>query len=234
VADQRIHGTTRQQVIKVFQETEKPALLPLPCGRFALFAEALRSVHRDGHVQVKGAYYSLPPEYLGQMIWARWDGRMVRLFDSRMQPIAVHAQKPPGAFATLDAHLHPHKISPIEKGATWLLRQIEYIGPQSHQWAAAMLAQRGIEGVRVLMGLLSLSRQHPRRVIEPACQVAHSHGAYHLRSLRQLLQRRCAPAIQQNFEFVQQHPIIRDLGDYGQFVHRALLSSSSNPQECAT
>ena len=32
MADTRIHGTTRQQVGKVFEEMEKPALLPLPAG----------------------------------------------------------------------------------------------------------------------------------------------------------------------------------------------------------
>ena len=30
VADTRIHGTTKQQVLKVYEEVERPALLPLP------------------------------------------------------------------------------------------------------------------------------------------------------------------------------------------------------------
>jgi hypothetical protein len=34
VADTRIHGTTRQQVIKVFNEVERSKLLPLPSGLF--------------------------------------------------------------------------------------------------------------------------------------------------------------------------------------------------------
>ena len=57
VADTRIHGTTRQQVCKVFEEVERAALLPLPAGRFPFFHEARRSVHRDGHVEVQKAYY---------------------------------------------------------------------------------------------------------------------------------------------------------------------------------
>ena len=39
VADTRIHGTTRQQVGKVFAEVERSALLPLPAGRFPFFRE---------------------------------------------------------------------------------------------------------------------------------------------------------------------------------------------------
>lgn len=222
VADTRIHGTTRRQVKEVFEQAEKPALLPMPVSRFDLFQEALRSVNRDGHVQVAGAYYSVPAEFLGQRLWVRWDGRTVRLLDQKMRPAAVHAQRPPGIFSTLAVHIVPEKISGIERGATWLLRRVESIGPHATQWAQAMLQNRGIEGVRVLMGLLSLTSKHRRDRIEQACQAAQSHGAYRLRSLRHLIDHQNPPSIQQDFAFVQEHAIIRDLGDYGQFVRDAL------------
>jgi len=242
IADKRIHGTTRQQVSKLFMEVEKPALLPLPAGRFELFQEAPRSVHRDGHVVVKGAHYSLPPEYLGQEIWARWDGRTVRLFDQKMRPIAIHVQKPPGAFSTNDAHLHPHKINNIEKGANWMLGQADRIGPQARSWAQSMLAHRGIEGMRVLMGLLSLPNKHPRLAIEHACEVALGHGAYHLRSLRQLIEHQSQAPVQKQFEFASKHPIIRPLADYAQWLRDALIQKPTQrptpkpftSQECMT
>jgi transposase len=222
VADTRIHGTTRRQVKEVFEQVEKPALMPMPVCRFDLFQEALRSVNRDGHVQVAGAYYSVPAEFLGQRLWARWDGRTVRLLDQKMRPVAVHVQRPPGTFSTLNAHILPEKISGIERGTTWLLHRVESIGPHATHWAQSMLQNRGIEGVRVLMGLLSLTNKHRRDQIERACQAAQSHGAYRLRSLRQLIDHQNPPSIQQSFEFIEQHPIIRDLGDYGQFVREAI------------
>jgi transposase len=225
VADTRIHGTTRRQVKEVFKQMEKPVLLPLPLSRFDLFQEALRSVHRDGHVEIKGAYYSVPPEFLGQRLWVRWDGRTVRLLDHKMRPVAVHAQRPPGTFSTQALHILPEKISGIERGTGWLLRRIEYIGPHAAHWAQSMLQNRGIEGVRVLMGLLSLTAKHSRRSIEEACRIAHGHAAYRLRSLRQLIEQQ-APAVQQNLEFVQEHPIIRDLDDYGQFVRQAITQQT--------
>jgi len=229
VADTRIHGTTRRQVKEVFEQAEKPALLSVPDSRFDLFQEALRSVHRDGHVEIKGAYYSVPPEFLGQRVWARWDGRTVRLFDQKMRPIALHAQRPPGAFSTESVHI-PEKISGVERGTAWMLRRVESIGPHATQWAQSMLNHRGIEGCRVLMGLLSLANSHRRDQIEQACQIAQSHGAYHLRSLRQLIEQQNPPAIQQSFEFIEQHPIIRDLGDYEQFVRQAITDQSSQRQ----
>jgi hypothetical protein len=230
VADTRIHGTTRRQVKEVFEQAEKPALLPMPDCRFDLFHEAMRSVHRDGHVEIKGAYYSVPPEFLGQRVWARWDGRTVRLLDQKMRPIALHAQRPPGSFSTQSVHILPEKISGIERGTTWMLRRVEYIGPHATQWTQSMLNHRGIEGCRVLMGLLSLTSKHRRDQIEQACQIAQSHGAYHLRSLRQLIDQKNPPAIQQNFGFIEQHPIIRGLADYEQFVRRAITDQSSQRQ----
>jgi len=121
VADKRIHGTTRKQVGKVFEEVEKPALLPLPVNRFPSFHEAKRSVHRDGHIEVKKAYYSVAPEYVGRQVWARWDGHLVRIYNSRMEQLVVHVQGPPGTFHTLAEHIHSEKISSVERGATWLL-----------------------------------------------------------------------------------------------------------------
>ena len=231
VADTRIHGTTRRQVKEVFEHAEKLSLLPLPVSRFDLFQEALRSVHRDGHVEIKGAYYSVPPEYLGQRLWARWDGRMVRLFDQKMRSVAVHAQRCPGAFSTQGEHILPEKISGIEKGTRWLLRRVEYIGPHAATWAQSMLASRGIEGVRVLMGLLSLKNNYPCSAIDQACQIAQSHGSCRLRCLRQLLEHHNPPAIQQDLQFIQQHPIIRSLGDYEQFVRQAISHQPSLQQE---
>jgi hypothetical protein len=226
VADTRIHGTTRRQVKEVFEQAEKPALAPMRVSRFDLFQEALRSVNRDGHVQVAGAYYSVPAEFLGQRLWARWDGRTVRLLDQKMRSVTVHVQRPPGTFSTLPVHIVPEKISGIERGTVWLLRRVESIGPHATHWARSMLQNRGIEGVRVLMGLLSLTNKHRRDEIELACHAAQSHGAWRLRSLRQLIEQQNPPTLQQNFEFIGQHPIIRDLADYGQFVRDAITQPS--------
>lgn len=227
VADKRIHGTTRQQVGKVFEEVEKPRLAPQPPARFELFQEALRHVNRDGHVQVKGAYYSAPPEYLGQHVWARWDGRMVRLFDQKMTQIAVHMQQEPGRFATAAVHIRPEKISNIEKGTTWLLQRAERLGPNASAWSASMLRNRGIEGVRVLMGLLNLGNKHPWCAVDEACRVAQSHGSYHLRCVRKLIEHH--PAQEQSIlPFISEHPIIRPVDDYGQWVKEALAQT----QEC--
>jgi transposase len=217
VADTRIHGTTQQQVKKCFEEVERPALRPLPVNRFPSFQEGRRIVNRDGHVEVAKAYYSVPPEYLGRSVWVRWESRVVRIFDDRMQPITEHVRVEPGRFSTQDRHISSRKISGVERGTAWMLNRVSLIGPESCRWGESMLAHRGIEGVRVLQGLMSLTHRHPAEAIETACAIAHSHGAYRLRDLRALIARPAAP--QQQFEFAEVHPIIRSLSEYGELVH---------------
>ena len=216
VADTRIHGTTRKQVGKVFGEVEQPALLALPAGRLGFFHEAQRTVHRDGHVEVDKAYYSVPPEYVGRRVWVRWDGRLVRVFTKRMEQIAVHAQHEPGQFSTQSEHIHSRKISSVERGAEWLLGRASLIGPSAERWAAAMLQARGIQGVRVLVGLVSLGKRHPSEQIDQACAIAVTHEAFRLRTIRELIKR--AGAKQEAFEYLAEHEIIRDLASYGELV----------------
>ncbi len=219
VADTRIHGTTQKQVKKCFEGVERAALLPLPVDRFPCFEEGRRKVNRDGHVEVAKAYYSVPPEYLGRAVWVRWDSHVVRIFNHRFEQICIHARQEPGRFSTHDRHIHDRKRSGIERGTAYNLNRASLIGPHTGRWAEQMVHQRGIEGVRVLMGLLSLANRHPARAIERACEIACGHGAYRLRTLRELIKRQGDR--QERFEFLDEHPIIRSMAEYGQLVHTA-------------
>jgi transposase len=222
VADCRIHGTTRKQVGLLFREIEQPALQPLPAERFPLFHEARRMVHRDGHVSVEKAYYSVPIEYLTRSVWVRWDARLVRIFNHRLEQIAVHAKQPPGKFSTHASHIATEKINGIEKGAAWLLQKAGHIGSHAEAWAAAMLERRGVEGLRVLQGLSALAARYGASAIDSACEVAQSYSAYRLRIIRQLVKRH-AP---QQIEFLSEHPLIRNLADYSAVAHRAMNHSA--------
>ena len=156
----------------------------------------------------------------------RWDGRLVRIFNSRLEQIAVHVQHEPGRFSTHRQHLADRKISSVERGAGWLLGRIRRIGDQATRWAEGLLQVRGIEGLRVLQGLLSLTKRYAAAQLKRACGIAHSYGAYRLRTLRQLIERD-APA-QPTFDFAQEHPLIRPLSEYQQFVHDAFQKGASS------
>jgi transposase len=212
VADLRIHGTHRQQVAKRFEE-EKPALLPLPPDLFPCFQEAKRSVHRDSYVEVAKSYYHVPPEYIGREVWTRWDTREVRVFNQRWEQIALHRRLEPGQFT---------RTLGLGGGNGSLQRQLDYwlercrsLGHPCGQWAQGLLERKGPIAIRSFMALVRLTEQHSFKAVNTACAAALSQGAWRLRDLRQLVQKH---QVQLHFQFAQNHPLIRDLADYGLFI----------------
>jgi transposase len=211
VADTRIHGTTRQQVGKLFITAEQPALRPLPAMVFPVFEEAPRTVHRDGYVEFRHAYYSAPPEYVGRKVWVRRETRLVRLYNTRREQIALHAEAEPGKFTTDPLHLHSRKRHIIERGTDHLLDRCRLLGPQTGTWAEQMFAQRGPQGLRVMLGLLQLAEKHAVAELERVTLCAVHHGAWRLRDLKRLLDQ---PANVVQLQFLETHPLIRPLDAY--------------------
>ena len=218
IADTRIHGTTRKQVLACFRDIEKPSLGKLPTTRFEFYHEAKRRVSRDGHISVNRSFYSVPPEYLGRDVWVRHDSHLVRIFDESLRHIATHVIIERGRFRTNAAHIASQKISPIERGIAHLHGKLRLIGPSATQWADAVVAGRGVEAARVLQGVLAMSRKHSGDAIEAACGIAVRSGAINCRIIRTLLKRQ-PDTKQTTMEFMEDHPIIRPIGEYAQFIH---------------
>ena len=221
VADTRIHGTTKQHVGIAFAKLEQPKLSPLPKDRFPFYEEGRRKVSRDGHLSVNRAYYSVPPEYLGREVWVRWNSQTVRILNDRMESITVHCTQPAGRFSTLGEHIDPSKTHGIEKGIEYLLRKARFLGPHAAQWAEGVIASRGIPAARVLQGLLSLAQKYDSKEINQACDTAWRSQAFNYRVVKRLLENQTA-ARQQTMQFMDDHPIIRSVSEYGEFVRSSI------------
>jgi hypothetical protein len=190
-----------------------------------VFEEAPRTVHGDGYVELKRAYYSVPPEYVGRQVWVRWESRLVRVFNQRREPIALHALAEPGKFTTDPTHLHSPYRRVVQESLAHLLDRARLIGPQTGSWAQSMVQQRGPIGTRVLHGLLSLAQKHPVKELEQAAQKALHHGTWRLRDLRALLEQ--SPPTPQ-LDFLETHPLIRNLDTYRDCVPDCFTTATIN------
>ena len=217
VADQRIHGTTRQQVAALFGE-EKKALRPLPPDLFPCFSEAQRTVHRDSYVEVAKAYYHVPVEYIGRTVWARWDGRCVRVFNQRWEQIQMHVRLQPGQFTKVKGL--GGGAGSLEQNISYWLKRAGELGQPCADWAQGLVEQRGPIAIRTLIGLVHLTGQHSCKALNQACACALSRGTWRLRDIRHLLHQP-QPSVQTHFGFSQSHPLIRNLAEYGVFIATA-------------
>jgi hypothetical protein len=212
VADTRIHGTTRKQVAQSFEE-ERPHLQPLPGSLFPCYQEGRRNVHRDSFVEVARSYYEVPPEYIGCQLWVRWDSRTVRVFNERFEQVAMHARIEEGRFSrTLGTGGHSQPV--IASCQHWISRA-GLLGDSCAKWSDALYQKRGPEALRSIIGLCNLIKQHSSMSIEAACGKAIEHNLWRLRDIRNLLSQ---GAEQTSFSFTENHPLIRNLSAYSDFI----------------
>lgn len=106
-AGMRIHGTTQRRPAEAFAELEASCLLPVaePYDR-PTFTRV--KVHRDFHVEVAKALYSVPEPYLGRYLDARADSELVKLY-SGGKLVKTHPRQPPGGRSTDREDLPEHK-----------------------------------------------------------------------------------------------------------------------------
>ncbi len=213
VADQRIHGTTKQHVLTQFQNIEKPALRPLPNEAFPNFQEAQRTVHRDSYIELARAYYEVPPEYIGHQLWIRWDARLVRIYDTKMQSVIRHLKLEPGNYSRVLGARGTHPTAPYRTTAHWIDQVQANLGNAAQSWAVNVSIHRAEQAPRILQGLINLKRHHSEEAINQACQRALERGQHHLSDIKQTLSK---PNSQT--QLLTEHPLIRSLQAYQQII----------------
>ncbi len=100
----RTHGTTQHRPAEVFRLEEAPLLLAAPAEAYDLPLYAKPKVHRDHHIEVDKALYSIPGNLIGFRVNARADSRLVKVFH-RGQLVKVHPRQPQGGRRTDPADL---------------------------------------------------------------------------------------------------------------------------------
>ena len=95
-------------------------------------------MHRDFHVQVGKALYSIPEHYRGQTISARADGELVKMY-FRGQLVKTHPRQPPGGRSTDPADLPPEKTGYAMRDLTRLIGTAAGHGPNIGIFAERLL-----------------------------------------------------------------------------------------------
>ena len=206
VARLRIHGTTRKQVWTHFVETERAALQSVAVEPFPFFETGTRTVHQDGHVEVRGAFYPAPLPLLNETVRVRWDQHLVRLFHHDTL-VGVHRRLGPGQFAPRPG------ASPFETTSTQrafeahLLGRCARVGDPLRHWADEAVQERGVRAYRVIQGVLGLTRTHAREQLLDAVTRATTHRLFRYKDVKRLTEqaaaRRMPPVLRQEHESIR-------------------------------
>lgn len=228
VADKRVHGTTRRQVAAMFEE-ERKSLGPLPASVYESYQEGRRRVQRDSFVEVAKAYYEAPPEFIGRQIWVRWDGRMVRLLNDRLEQVGCHARLEPGKFSRCLGVRGLHGT--IKESADYWRSRAAALGEAAGRWAQRALDARGAEALRSIMGLCQLAEKRRASDLNAACAKAMDAAANlpSFRTIKHLLEAGAQAPGQIQIELRESDPIIRPLSAYSDFIRSQASENDDFP-----
>jgi hypothetical protein len=185
-AGRRIHGTTRQQPLALF-ELERGLLRPLPSVAPDLGSWHRVSVHRDCHVQFDRGLYSVPFTLAGKALWLRATDSVVALFED-YRHVHTHARvQRPGERRTVAEHMPPQARAFFARDRHWCEEQAAQVGPRCLELIQTLLSDRISERLRAAQGVISLGKRHGANRLEAACARALAHGSAHYRTVKTIL-----------------------------------------------
>ena len=188
-AGQRIHGTTQCAPVELFALDEQPRLLPVPAARYDVPIYTTAKVHRDHHVEVAKALYSVPGNLLGERVDVRADGQLVRIY-LHGQLVKTHPRQQPGRRVT-DPNDLPHGT------AVYALRDVNHLrrlaaerGPAIGDYATALLdIPLPWTKMRQVYALLGLVKKWGPERVDAACARALEAEAVNVGLIGRMLER---------------------------------------------
>jgi transposase len=188
-AGRRVHGTTQCRPIEAFNAEEQPRLLPAPQETYDVPVYASAKVHRDHHIEVAKALYSVPGDLIGTRVEVRADRQLVRVF-ARGQLVKVHPRQQPGHRSTDPDDLPVHKSVYALRDLDRLQRMASEHGPAIGAYATALLdTPLPWTKMRQVYALLGLVKKWGAERVDAACASALDHEAVNVALIGRMLER---------------------------------------------
>jgi transposase len=206
-------GTTRRVL---FEQLDRPALLPLPATRYE-YAEWKRCrVNLDYHIEIAKHFYSIPFQLLRQEVDARITAKTVEIFH-RGKLVANHLRSSRSHRPTT---LADHMPSSHRRYRDWtherILREAAATGDDTAALLELILRSRPHpeQSFRSCIGILGLRKRYGAERVDAACARALALGTRSCSSVAAILknrqEKRAAPDEQPNLF----HENIRGPGYY--------------------
>jgi transposase/plasmid stability protein len=188
-AGTRIHGTTQLRPIEAFRAEELALLLPLPGSPFDTPVWSEPKVHRDCHVEVDRALYSVPRHFVGQRLRARRDATSVKLY-ARGELVKLHLRVKPGQRSSDPADFPPGTSIYATRDVESLLRAAATHGPSVEAMARAVLSHPlPWTKMRQVYRLLGLAKKWGPQRLDEACRRALDAESHDVNLVARMLER---------------------------------------------
>src|SRR5437763_10380140 len=175
----------------LFESIDRPALQPLPTQRYVMAEWKTVRANIDYHVEIDRHYYSVPYQFAGQQLEARYTATSIEIFHGGKR-VASHARS---AAAYRHTTIHEHMPKSHQAHLEWtpsrLIHWGETVGSATGEVIRIILASKPHPemGYRACLGILRLAKTYSNERLEAASQRALQLQACSYSSLRSILKR---------------------------------------------
>jgi transposase len=186
----RWHGTTKEQPLKRFEETERDRLQPLPTSPYELAVWKQLTLNRDCYLEFEESYYSAPYRLIGQPLLVCATLNRVRIFDKDYHLVATHQRAAQAGQRQTDLdHLPPELVPGLTLSREGSRQQAHLIGPATSRIVEIYLADPVVDRLATVGRLLGLQAQYGVNRLEAACVRALAFGDPNYRTIKQILEK---------------------------------------------
>lgn len=189
IAGQRIHGTTRERPLAVFEMLEQRVLGPLPSRRpdFVIWHHA--KLHRDCHAVFRGAMYSAPWRLIGKTLWVRADRSSIQLFCDDVR-VATHELEKPGKRRTDERHLPEHRSDYRHRARSYWETRADAFGPEVGAYIREVFDSDDVlDQLRAVQAIVTHLADFPPERAKAACRRASFYGSYKYGAIKTMLRK---------------------------------------------
>jgi len=176
-SDTHIHETTGQPPLELFLQDEKCRLLPLPAHAYDCGQVALRVCSIDGFLEFETNRYSVPYEYVGDILALKATEHEIFIYSPYIELITTHRRSPNGQSAIREEPTH-RQSKKIRYGLEPVRECFERLGDNAQAFLAGLQNKHphhcGFHARRILM----LKECYSAEDIDRACGRARRYHAF--------------------------------------------------------
>ncbi len=178
-------GISRRQM---WEQLDRPALLPLPTTHYELAQWKTCRVNIDYHVEVDRHLYSVPYQLVHEAVEARYTASIVEVY-YKGRRVTSHPRRYDKHPSTLTEHMPRSHQAHAEWTPSRLIGWAEKSGAATGRVVAEILKSRPHpeQGYRACLGLIRLGRRYGDDRLDAACARAERLRSYSYRTVKNIL-----------------------------------------------
>ncbi|HYD47501.1 MAG TPA: hypothetical protein VEB21_04105, partial [Terriglobales bacterium] len=185
----RIHGTTGEQPLEVFERVEKGCLRALPAKRFETVTWKRARVHPDSRIEFDRRLYPVPWKLIGKDLWIRATAKTVTAYWDETR-VATHERNKPVQPEVYDQYLPEHRSQLRYRSQSFWLERADRIGKEVGVYVREIFAaDEVLSQLRTVQMVVTHLETFPPERARAACIRAQYYANYTYPAVRDILRK---------------------------------------------